>query len=1358
MTLSQDHRDYLLAAAIRPEVIDSSGIHTREEAPRGIVFPWNDGTLEEPLPQLRPDVATPDKDGRPVKYRFPKDSSLVLNRLRDSGEGPALIIEGTKQQYAGLSHAPESFAVYGLSGCWGWVNADLSWADGREVFILFDGDFTSNKDVHQAASELAEQLELSGAESIKYIRTTARGTDGLDDVLARLPEAKRAPALELWISKALAKLPKAPAKKSSSPFFDKSDGFQVQKATNHLLENQPAALTAERRVALYLNGVYHIDGTAFLSAVTEQLGDQFRPAWRAAMEEMTVGKLFAAGKLLPEQNPYTKLNCTNGMLDLKTLELEPHSPEFMSTVQVGVDWVPDAKAPTYEAWLGDVCPLQAEDLEEVVATMLDPTRTPHKAAFLFGPSRSGKSTMLRLLQAIAGVENRTAVTLHDLSRDRFAAANVYGKMLNSAADLSSAHVEDLSSFKMMTGEDPIHANRKYGTQFTFTNQALFAFSANELPTVTESSRAYAERIKPFEFPHSYAGRENPAIEQRMLRDELPGILVRWVHAYRRVLDRGGYQKTDERVRREFETRSDRVAQWIADVCTITPVSGPGATLPDHQCTGRRETARAFNTWAERNGGHKMGERKVFDRLGHMSGIYEVRSGRSKQRAFNLVVKDDPNADLGFSPQPPVERVEVVAEVAVSEHPSHVTSHSAPGTEVNDLEGGDEKVHGKGASKVPLLPPARSAVGHNGINAVTDGTAEWRSSFAVLGFDLETADADKLFTGGHEGDFVRLLGGVTEHGIQGTDYNDVELIQDLNRADVIYGHNILGFDLLALAHHHGADYDALAAKAVDTQVLAKLADPPLSKGMPNGYYGLDQVAQRIGHEGKTDDLKALAKKHGGFDRIPLDDAEYHAYLRGDLAASKHVFDAGIPEGRKDYAEREMKIVALQNRMTLNGWAVDRDLLAQRVVQEGAKRAQAIQELHERYGVPLAKPDRFKLKPKKEWPERRQGLTAAAARAAMIEDPGMAEHLGLAVRIPGEVYASPWATDAGREAIEEAFAQCGVKYLPRTKSGQMAMSSDALGDKPWFDAHKAKSVPGLLQVYGDNPEARALVETLLLATGARAKYAEVAKYVTGTGRVHGFIGAAQGSGRWAQSPFTTMGSRGAAAAERDVMVADEGHVLITCDLSQVDLRAMAALSQDPAYMEIMQPGRDAHSEMALIYFGELTPETRQKTKAFNHAGNYGQGPKAVSERTGIPLDKCYEIRDAKAEAYPRLTEYIEEVRETAASGQLLDNGFGRLMRPDPERAYTQGPALMGQGAARDIMCESLLRLVALADERGQNVRPHLRAVVHDELVLSVPELEWSWWSQLLAEAFTWEWRGVPILCEVSNPAKRWSDCAH
>lgn len=684
---------------------------------------------------------------------------------------------------------------------------------------------------------------------------------------------------------------------------------------------------------------------------------------------------------------------------------------------------------------------------------------------------------------------------------------------------------------------------------------------------------------------------------------------------------------------------------------------------------------------------------------------------------------------------------------------------------------------------------------------------------ALGFDLETADADRLFLGGHEGPFVRLAGTTTDR-VTLAPTRMPDLLNDLNDADVIYGHNILGFDLLALAHHHGADYDALAAKAVDTRVLAYLIEPPAAKAANVGY-DLDSVAQRLGHTGKTDDLKALARKHGGFDRIPVDDPEYNDYLRGDLAATKAVYeglrmlrmgDEGSSPSNAQiaYAEREMKVVTLQNRMTLNGWAADTELLAERAAEEDAKRLDAIQELHERYGVPLAAPDRFKLLPKAEWPEEFKARTlyrawrwadvthtppcdpadalcesqdceheeraigrqlmygtvarnrVGIARRYMNLFPEAAVARGLAVRIPGKVHTKPWVTAEGKAAIVRAFNDAGARHVPLSpKSGTLLTSADALGEGTWYCAERRRAVKGMLHpdAYGSNDAVRAIVDVLLRATGVRDKYNQVAKLVSPQGRVHGFIGAPQGSGRWAMSPVTTMGKRTPEALrERDVLVADPGHVLIACDHSQLDVRTVAALSQDPELIAMLQPdAEDYHEAMSRVYFG--TPDRREHAKPINHGVNYGQGAHAIAERNGLDESMVAEALRARGDRFLALMEWTERVREQAAAGMLLDNGFGRLMRATPERAFTQAPALMGQGASRDVMCESLLRLDALT---GGRVRPYLRAVVHDEIVVSVESDRVVEWQEMLREAMTWEWKGVPILCEVSEPAYRWSEC--
>jgi putative DNA primase/helicase len=675
MAINPAHLTYLRdSSAITPAVALSSGI---ESTPDGLRFPWNDGTGPT-VWQVRPDKPSLDDEGNPRKYLFPKGAKIPLNRLRDGdGYSRLILAEGTKQQYAVLSHAPADFAVYGMSGCWGYKHGDLSVADGRDVFLLLDADLESNLDVWTAAEQLTKQLRRHGARSVSYVATTGTGKEGVDDVLAALPEERRGHMMRTWLSAAAPKLPKKPKSKKPVPteldakaakLFqtrDKPLSYKPVDGAQMIMADCPAAITAEKNIALYKDGVYSVDEDSLLSAVVKMLGNFYTPAFRTQTTDVLRGLLAAEGKKLPERMSQPLLNCANGMVDLRDGRLMPHDPSYMSYVQVSVGYEPEMPTPVYDAWLAealrqdghtdaDVARLVA-DIEETAGTMLDPSKTPSKALFLFGPSRSGKSTFLRLLVAIAGSANTSAVTLHELGSDQFATANLYGKMLNVAADLSNKHVEDVSRFKMMTGEDVSNANRKYGKQFSFTNQALFAFSANELPTVSEASRAYAERMKPFNFPNSFAGREDKTLESKLMA-ELPGILGRWVRAYGRFLARGGYGLTDKATQDSFEAKSDRVAQFFQDMVTVTPAEF-GSKLMTDVATGRRDVAMAFNAWAERNGGSKMGERAFFNRFAQMAGVTEVRIGKGS-RAYNVTVaKADDDTWSEDSDEPVADPIE-----------------------------------------------------------------------------------------------------------------------------------------------------------------------------------------------------------------------------------------------------------------------------------------------------------------------------------------------------------------------------------------------------------------------------------------------------------------------------------------------------------------------------------------------------------------------------------------------------------------------------------------------------------------------------------------------------------------------------
>lgn len=682
--VSAEHEAFLVAHAVSPEMIKSLGIYSisevaglppgfewaGERAVPALCFPWRTPGGEV-VPQLRPDVPVAvEGEERPRKYLWPKGSGSVLGTVR-AGDGPdVMFAEGTKQSAAAASWWPGAGAVYALAGCRAWSSegvpvGDLHVAEGKRCYVALDADMETNPEVWMAAKRFGVALRAEGAAEVRYVLVPGGAKAGLDDVLAKRPADRRSDYLARLLEQASVKLPARPKAKRPEPgdgeYFGEG-GLLVRKLAADIYRDTPSALTAEGKVALYDAGAYRLDrhGETFKGAVARRLDEDYRPAHRVAVEEFTQGTLHNSGRRLPERAARPLLNVANGMLDLATGELLDHDPSYLSSVQFPVTWDSTAAAPAYEAWAEAIgIADQLDGLEETVAAMLDPSRTPPKAVFLFGASRSGKSTFLRLMTAVAGKANTSAVSLHQLADNRFMAANVYGKALNACADLSSGHVEDMALFKMMTGEDRITADRKSGSIFDFTNRALFAFSANELPTVGEGSRAYVERIRPVWFRRSFAGSEDPGVEDKLL-SELPGILVRWVEAWQRRANRGRALPLAVDVSAEFETRSDRVRQWVSEQCVVvseapTGAGGelvavmPGAVLPPAFATGPRALAKAFNAWAVENGGSRMGERKVIDRLTSMDGVLEVRSAPAKGRALNIITAEEGGSSGTFNP-------------------------------------------------------------------------------------------------------------------------------------------------------------------------------------------------------------------------------------------------------------------------------------------------------------------------------------------------------------------------------------------------------------------------------------------------------------------------------------------------------------------------------------------------------------------------------------------------------------------------------------------------------------------------------------------------------------------------------------
>src|SRR5690606_11214347 len=121
-----------------------------------------------------------------------------------------------------------------------------------------------------------------------------------------------------------------------------------------------------------------------------------------------------------------------------------------------------------------------------------------------------------------------------------------------------------------------------------------------------------------------------------------------------------------------------------------------------------------------------------------------------------------------------------------------------------------------------------------------------------------------------------------------------------------------------------------------------------------------------------------------------------------------------------------------------------------------------------------------------------------------------------------------------------------------------------------------------------------------------------------------------------------------------------------------------------------GMDLHSTNAQRAFGRAAGEWRDRAKILGHGFNYGLGPQGAAAQTGMDVKSAEKFHPMRKETYPRQVTWKNEVRAQAENGLRLDNGFGRKMQCHPDRAFTQAPALVGQGATRDIIAKRILRL--------------------------------------------------------------------
>ena len=211
-------------------------------------------------------------------------------------------------------------------------------------------------------------------------------------------------------------------------------------------------------------------------------------------------------------------------------------------------------------------------------------------------------------------------------------------------------------------------------------------------------------------------------------------------------------------------------------------------------------------------------------------------------------------------------------------------------------------------------------------------------------------------------------------------------------------------------------------------------------------------------------------------------------------------------------------------------------------------------------------------------------------------------------------------------------------------------------------------------------------------------------------------------------------------RRAFVPDEGHLLLTADYSQIELRVLAHLSGDETLIRTFLEDRDVHEETARLVFGDAAGEdARRRAKIINFSIIYGTSAFSLARELGTSSGEAQKFIDRYFAERPQVREYLDRVVDEARERGYSETLFGRQRQvPElrvPDRNIQQAGRRIAlnnpiQGSAADIIKVAMLRAAEAIDRKKLRTRMILQ--VHDELVFEVPLKEKAAVEPLVREA--------------------------
>lgn len=371
---------------------------------------------------------------------------------------------------------------------------------------------------------------------------------------------------------------------------------------------------------VYENGHYQIYNDNMFKGLLKELIMKYVPylvstrVINEAFNQLMMETSFITHEQLDAQEQF--INFENGLLHLPTMVLYPHSPAVYSTIQIPCQWTGEKQeTPIFDQYLQDMF----GDDEESKTTLMEflgivlsnvPGYRMKKALFLIGDGNTGKSQIRKFADLLVGRNNSTGQDLDDLEK-RFGTSLMYGKRVCGSSDLKFSAIPELNVFKKTTGGDPVDAEFKGESAFSFIYKGVLWFCGNRIPKFGGDDGTWVyDRIISLQCHNIIPEEKRDPLLLEKLYAERSGVMYKAIQAAKLVVERG-YKYTEPKsqaeMRAQYRSDNNSVLSFLHECCEM----GDGST--NTWCSAQT-LYRIYSRWCSDNGRRPKSSREFRNQI------------------------------------------------------------------------------------------------------------------------------------------------------------------------------------------------------------------------------------------------------------------------------------------------------------------------------------------------------------------------------------------------------------------------------------------------------------------------------------------------------------------------------------------------------------------------------------------------------------------------------------------------------------------------------------------------------------------------------------------------------------------------